>query len=1044
MTDRLALAHWYFETFVVEASHYALMNPTGHEAKYSRRNQPLTADILMGALNNQTRRTRPNKNTDNWQTVVCTYATVPQTKDGRAKAIILEIDAGGATVAASTLAWLKGQGIWAFAQLSKSDKHDGAHIWIICTEWQPATYLHDIAKRIIAHLKLTADAYPTDSDLRLPLMTHLRAPGGPRRFDILAQDGEIIDTSDPWAALARLQGITQTTTTRQLIDLADKLPSLPIGGGESADASTKRHAVHKSKVVPTNISSVISFYNDNHKLTDLLSDWYSVDDERSTIVCPFHDDHSPSLSIWTVDNKQVCACRSTQSNCPASMGSMAKHWDAFDLYCHKHNLSAKEAVIRLVEEYGLGKKRETVVVTTPAAQPVRTIEDHNRQIADVRRQLAAEMGKAAQYKGHVTSFNVTPGLGKTHTGAQVANMVYSQLPDSEPDTERVWLPDGQFRPHKQVAICAPTKEIATDEWLPRLTNGYVWQSKIELCTCFDKEFLTACIAHGYMMPECVLPDCPYRVQAQSAYNKQIIYQHQHLCIKDGYKFTDTDLLIVDESPLAALLPERHVFPRVIGGFLKRHADDPAIPLLTAILAATKQVGITINDVRGAELLSAIEVNLNGVTLADAIKQAKRSPFNESEPRPPDSVGKMVPQFLYGLLQVLETEPAKLSYGRCDRGEWGLVWHDKRPLALAAYGSMYQPAIIILDGSADETIYKHLCEPWPYTQINISGPISPLVEIVQVNCTPSTRAVVKEQRKLDSLARQVAQVANKLNVTLDGGVTFKDAVETMAGQLGGEWLHYGGQRGKNELANASTIAVVCSPTTPPYAVERKALALWLDMASKWQATGIVGAYQATDERLNAMNRLFTIEELRQAVYRARPLTATIQTKLLVFTPWDLTAIGLQPDQTFTSIEHGNSNEAKAAMAEYAKRAKRSPIADQLQQIGDFQKGIIYSEAPPPIENGKNVAGNTSDSNPPPRQVKVGLAPLDEVISLVECLVTGAKLPKARLTQLQEFYFGLTDRRGREAFNVGPVAALEYLQTIKTGRYQQFGLGSEGSV
>lgn len=1032
--SRHELIQWYADTFVIQTSSYALMNPAGHDAKYSRRNQTLAADMLIGALNGQTRRTRPNKETDQWQTVICSYATVPQTKDGRAKAIILEIDAGGAAVATSTLAWLHGQGIWAFAQLSQSDKHDGAHVWIICAEWQPATYLHDIARRLIHHLNLTADAYPTDSDLRLPLMTHLRAPGGPRRFDLLTQDGEIIDASEPWVALARLQEVTQTTTTRQLIDLADKLPSLPIGGGKLSDSSTERHAVHKSKVVPSNIQSVIAWYNDNHKLRDLLDDWYSVEDDRSTIVCPFHDDHSPSLSIWTVDKKQVCACRSTQSNCPASMGSMAKHWDAFDLYCHKYGLTKSEAVTRLVEEYGLGKKRETVVVTTPAEQPSRTIEDHNRQIADVRRQLAAEMRKAAQQKGHVTGFDVTPGLGKTHTGAQIANMIYSQLPDSAgPDLERVWLPDGQPRPHKQVAICAPTKEIAIGEWLPRLTNGYVWQSKIELCTCFAKEFLTACIAHGYMMPECTNDDCPYKHQAQRSYNKQIIYQHQHLAIRDGDKLACTDLLIIDESPLAALLPERHVFPRVISGFLKRHADDPAAPLLTAIIEATKQVGVTINDVRGHELITAIEANLNGTTFTDALAHAKRSPFNISEPQPPDNVGKMVPQFLYGLLQVLETEPAKLSYGRCDRGEWGLVWHDKRPLALAAYESLYQPAVIILDGSADETIYKHLCEPWPYTQVNISAPISPLVEIVQVNCTPSTRAVIKEQRKLDNLARQVAQVANKLGATLDGGVTFKDAVETMATHLGGEWLHYGGQRGKNELANAVTIAVVCSPTTPPYAVERKALALWPDMASEWQATGIVGAYLATDERLNAMNRLFTIEELRQAVYRARPLTADTLTKLLVFTPWDLTAIGLQPDQTFTSIEHGNSNEAKAAMTEYAKRAKptTNSTADQLQQIGDFQKGIIYSEVSPPIENSKNVAVAASEENPPPRQAKVGLAPLDEVISLVECLATGAKLPKARLTRLQEYYFSLTDHRGREAFNVGPVAALEYLQSVKTG-------------
>jgi hypothetical protein len=482
------------------------------------------------------------------------------------------------------------------------------------------------------------------------------------------------------------------------------------------------------------------------------------------------------------------------------------------------------------------------------------------------------------------------------------------------------------------------------------------------------------------MPKCTDPDCPYFLQPQQSFGKQIIFQHQHLQIRDGYKLTGADLIIIDESPVAALLPERHVYPGTITGFLKRHPDDPAAALLTAIVAATKGLGVSINDVRGSELVSAIESQLNGQPLAQAISQAKRSKFNVEMPAPPESIEKMVPQFLYSLLQVLETEPAKLSFGRCDRGEWGLVWHECKTLALDAFNTLMKPAVIILDGSANEMVYRHLCAPWPYAQVDIACPVSPLVEITQVNCTPSTRHVIKETRQLEWLVRYVAQVANKLGVTIDGGVTFKDAVKTMQDGIGGEWLHYGGQRGKNELADVRAIAVVCSPTNPPYAIERKALALWPDLVAEWQPTGITGAYVATDDRLNAINQLFTTEELRQAVYRARPLTATAPTKLLVFTPWSLSAIGLQPDQTFTSIEHGNSNEAKKALGEYTKRRAACPLkkslADHLQQNDDFQKCIVYSEVPPTIENRYFVAGITSDSHQaaPPLSAKEGFAAL----------------------------------------------------------------------
>jgi len=479
------------------------------------------------------------------------------------------------------------------------------------------------------------------------------------------------------------------------------------------------------------------------------------------------------------------------------------------------------------------------------------------------------------------------------------------------------------------------------------------------------------------MPECFDPECEYMHQAQASYGKQIIFQHNHLHIKDGDKLGGADLLIIDESPLSALLPEKSV--RSIPGFLKRHPDDPATPLLTAIYTATKKMEKAINDVRGQELISAIEEQLNGSTLAKAIKEAKCSPFYEEMPQPPPQTeaAKMTPQFLYALVNVLETGSEKLSYGRCNGGKWGLVWHERKTLALSLYNLLSKPAVIVLDGSADETIYTHLCDPWPLQMITIDCPISPDVEITQITCTPSTRHVVKSIDRIEGLARQVAQVANKLDVVIDGGVTFMAAVDTMEEIIGGQWLHYGGQRGNNELTDARTIAVVCSPTNPPYAIERKALALWLDLTVEWKSTGVTGSYEATDERLNAMNRLHTFEELRQAIYRARPLTPTAPTKLLVFTPWDLSIISLCPNQTFTNIEHGNSTEAKAAISIYAARRGRVlplPVGGGVHKNGTFQNGIIYRDDGPRIENDEICAGSKPTPPQPAKEEPARAAPI----------------------------------------------------------------------
>jgi hypothetical protein len=995
--SREANAEWFISTFVpCPERGYALMNPPGYEAKYSRRNEGLTPELVIGALNGQTRRTRSLPvGGGKWISVAITLAVTPQTKGERplAKEITLDIDNGGLPAIKRVLDVLNRNGLWAFVQLSESATHDGGHVRIPCAELLPASMLNDIGHRIAFAASVEAEVWPCDADLRLPLQIHLRAPGGPKRFPLLLPTGEMIDAGDVWQALDSLRIQFQPNATTCITKALETLPDLP-------EPEKQTQPRHRSDVNNAKVSSVIGWYVSNFSLRNQLEDAGAEfkRDNQHFVCCPFHEDHSPSLAIWRhKDNdKYVCHCYSKNSNCAASKGD---YLDAFDVYKLHQKLSASEAVKKLVEDHQLGKKRETVIEVAPV-QEVRTVEAHNQEIAQARRRLTSELQKASESYGEVTAFKVTPGLGKTHQAAELANKLYGE--------------------GKRVAIFAPTKEIANIEWMSRLRNGHVWESKIDSCICHEKKFLSKCIENGYAMPECFQPDCPYLHQAQTSYGKQIIYQHNHLHIRDGEKL-DALVLIIDESPLSALLPEKSI--RGIHGFIERHPDDPAAPLLTAIQTATKGMNKTINDVRGQELISAIEAQLNGLTLAKAIKQAKCSPFYLELPPAPGEVEKMSPQFLYALVNVLETGSEKLSYGRCNGGRWGLVWHERKTLALSVYNLLSKPAVIILDGSADETIYKPLCEPWPFQMVTIDCPISPDVEITQITCTPSTRHVVKSVDRIEGLARQVAQVANKLNVIIDGGVTFMAAVDTMEDIIGGQWLHYGGQRGNNELSDARTIAVVCSPTNPPYAIERKALALWIDLAVEWKSTGVTGSYEATDERLNAMNRLHTFEELRQAIYRARPLTPTAPTKLLVFTPWDLSCIGLCPNQTFTNLEHGNSTPAKAALSEYAARRGRVvplPDGESLHKNSVFQNGIIYSDSVPRIGNEEFCA---PISSPPPQPAKEELAPAASIYApMVGDILTkfGKKIFVKRLNA-EKVWFDVFDLGQSEGTHWLPVAS-----------------------
>ncbi|HSH80550.1 MAG TPA: hypothetical protein VLA19_18630, partial [Herpetosiphonaceae bacterium] len=358
MPSQAELLTWYLATFVPDPERgYALMNSASAQHKYTRKGEALKTELIGGGLSGATRRPRAT----GWTAIPLSVACVPAHRDGWALAAAIDIDAGGAAAVQRALAVCADYGLWAFAQLGTSAEHDGGHVYIPVDKPAAASLLQDLAARVQACAGVPGEAYPNgDHDLRLPLMLHLRAPGGPKRFPLLLQSGELVDVTDPWAALATLHTRWRPNTLEELTAAVGRLPALSI---------TNPQKLHKSKVNPQNGASVIRWFNDNHDLTDLLSSiGVRGADRLGAVRCPWHGDRNPSLVIWRHHGTGhlVCRCYSQRSGCPAAE---PRYWDAFNVYCEIEGLSPSDAVKRLADEHGLGRRRELRTTDTGTAAP---------------------------------------------------------------------------------------------------------------------------------------------------------------------------------------------------------------------------------------------------------------------------------------------------------------------------------------------------------------------------------------------------------------------------------------------------------------------------------------------------------------------------------------------------------------------------------------------------------------------------------------------------------------------------------------------------
>jgi hypothetical protein len=885
---------WFFDTFVPNpGAGFDLMNPVWATNKYIHKAAHVTLKLIDNTFRGELRRLSQE---GTWHSFPYVIAVSPEGPDGCSRMAIIDIDFGGREAVMKVLQVCRSYGLWAFAQLSTSAQHDGGHVYIPADQPQPSSMLRNIADRVQALAGVRGEVYPQHQNgrqqtLRLPVMKHLRAPDGCRSYPLLLPSGVEIPTTEPFSALPALRSGWSPNPTTALSYALDTLPLL------TPDQPTRRH---KSKVNPENLNSVIAWYNDNYDLADSLRDC-GVNVRAGVTHCTWHDDLSPSLAIWTLPNgKQVCRCLSTNSNCP--LADKPYH-DAFDLFCRAENCTPEEGVRRLAEQHQLGSQVHEWRVTDHPLQVLEgealhlQQEEHRRALEGARETLRREIEAAVDRRGSVTIVRATPGLGKTHATAEVVRALH-----------RAW---------RRVAIVAPTKQHAKDVWAKHLPEAVIWQSRADICTCTPKLHVQHLPEKGYVLPPC-RPQCPYHKQAAMCEGRIVIYQHNHLYLNEGRLLGDADVVIVDESPCAALLAEEHASHAELAELAQQLQvkDDPAAALVTAVVSIVAPLTGEHDVLSGEEFTRRLRGKV-GDTYDALLAACAKRPASQPQMihnREVD-VTQLPRQFLSTLLPAL-LHDAQHANTLVSYREGKLVWYTRPALLPLAYASSNPPAVVVLDASADWLVYKPLVAPWPVQLVRIDVPVAPVVRVIQCPKIPSTRAIVRKPEQLRRAIEKVRKVCEREGVAVGGGITYKQAVAAMQKALGGTWLHYGAQRGRNDLEDVDCLVLVASPTVNRFAMEAEAKALYFrsetPIDDTW-ARRTTGWYVAEDARLEAVTRLNGLEELRQAFHRGRLILREKPMTLIVISPWPLDQVGLTVHRTYHDQPHGNSREANGARA-----------------------------------------------------------------------------------------------------------------------------------
>lgn len=540
--------------------------------------------------------------------------------------------------------------------------------------------------------------------------------------------------------------------------------------------------------------------------------------------CPYCDGRQRAV-VWA---SGVLHCLSTR--CPASAGISPGQW-------------SRQLGIRLQGT----RRRHAAYHLRP---PTEWLE-----LDDVRQRLP-EVVEEGLRADHPVVLAVTPGVGKSRAAADV-------------------LADAGLRS----AYATPTRQVAQEierrasrQWLLDVRRLEPRSDQ----TCYYPARVDAASSRGYSPGHAVCARCDARDSCE-------YYRRRHLARETGIvigpwesvadlvgqgSLGERDWLVVDELPLRYLLPAWTVGHEGLGAWAGQ-GDYPAIASACSALAQL------LDQVGRSSDRSRYPRSIDGQSLAQLLELAGPSDLTDAlaevyahEPAAgwasrlaPSRIAREPPRQVLTLIQELS---ALLDHGgeRCVGVQLMIppsgacVWQVCRPRTWRRAPDLY------LDAYADPEIYDR---------------IAPGSEVVRLQVrsqgayywAPTRSSRASWRRHEASVWRQGERIMEHLTERGYGDLPLILTHSTRAAAAQDRWprarvTHYYAGRGTNEHAGCSAVIALGTPYAPPHQIRLYAQALCRDEE----------ALAPDDERLEAIRRIYTEQEIAQGVHRVRPVSRPV--------------------------------------------------------------------------------------------------------------------------------------------------------------------------
>jgi hypothetical protein len=197
-----------------EPEAYARMNPHGHERKYTKIYRKLTPHLLAQHLQGE-----------------ITLASSLIDPQGRAQSAVIDIDEGGEDALHKVIEQAQIRGLNAVALTSRTEEHDGGHVWVFFAEAVEPQRLRRLMQEMAKGAGIEGETYPTKKAIRLPLGKHTWTG---QRGTLIFSDGERIEL-DSGIPTVREGLVKLLNFTKNPLSLLPQLPTSSREGTRSPE-----------------------------------------------------------------------------------------------------------------------------------------------------------------------------------------------------------------------------------------------------------------------------------------------------------------------------------------------------------------------------------------------------------------------------------------------------------------------------------------------------------------------------------------------------------------------------------------------------------------------------------------------------------------------------------------------------------------------------------------------------------------------------------------------------------------------------------------